>query len=277
MLQGCRARPPQDDEGSLASTFDHLNGLHYSTGRILLRGAIFLLDVLMNSRRPVVQLSGALVDSIFSDDGDSANGAAIRRAGLHSFAGRFFFKGEVDLQMDSEEAVVVSLDAGLDTHLEWAEARARHHSWGSRAKRGLAKGTLRALGTAQALTVVCSAEGCSSLVHVQAARRQANAAGRDVYLPGDGCGSRRCSLNHRPGQFHHNQRTMAAALEGGRRLLIAWPDGLAAREVKLQTVQAARDAAALARIGRMRAMKTARLQVGGRMLRPHGGGGDEQP
>ena len=238
-----------------------LQPFNSSAGCILFKGAIFLIDVLMNSSRPTVQQSGVLVDSRLLEEDDSASGATFRRAGLHSFAGRYFFKGEVDLQKNSDGPIVVSLDAGLDSHTEWAESRARHQPYGSREKRGLAEGTLRALATAQALTAVCSVVGCSSLVHVQAARRQAKAAGRADYLPGDGCGSRGCSLKHRPGQFLSNQRSMASKLENGRRLLIAWPRGLGAREVVVQSMKTASAAAARARIERMRALKVARLNA----------------
>ena len=157
-----------------------------------------------------------------------------RRAGLHPFAGRIYFKGDTDLLINSAEPIRVSLDAGLDTHIEWADARARHHPWGSRDERGRAPGTLRALGTAQALTLQCATQGCAALVHLQAARRRANAVGRVKYEAGDGCGSRLCSLNHRPGQFLRNQLAMALALESGERLLIAWPRALSAREVEVQ-------------------------------------------
>ena len=199
-------------------------------------------------------------DAIGSNANDAGDGN-FRRAGLHSFAGRIYFKGGTDRQIDASEPIVVCLDAGLDTHVEWAEARARHQPWGSRDKRGRAAGTLRALGTAQALTLQCATAGCTALVHFQAARRQANAADRVEYETGDGCGSRLCSRNHRPGQFLRNQLAMALALESGERLLITWPGELGAREVKLQPTLSALEAAAAARISRMhiiRAMRTRR-------------------
>ena len=108
---------------------------------------------------------------------------------------------------------------------------------------------------------MCAAAGCASLVHMQAARRQANAADQTDYLPGDGCGSKQCSSNFRPGQFYSNQKRMATALERGERLLIAWPRGLDAREVEVQPVQAARDAAARARIARLLALRAARRRI----------------
>lgn len=152
-----------------------------------------------------------------------------------------FFRGVSDLTEYAVEPTVVSLRAGADAHTEWAEARARHHPYGSRARRGHAAGTLRAIGTAQALTLRCKRDG--ALVHAQSARRQARAAGRDKYEPGDGCGSRLCSSNFRPAQFIRGQEAMAAGLACGERLLIAWPVGLSATEVVLQP---AREACAVA-------------------------------
>ena len=77
---------------------------------------------------------------------------------------------------------------------------------------------------------------------------------------GDGCGSRLCSLNHRPGQFLRNQLAMALALESGERLLIAWPRALSAREVEVQPTQSTLDAATTARISRMRTIKAAKTR-----------------
>ena len=168
-----------------------------------------------------------------------------RRAGLHIFAGRIFFKGAADLSEYATEPVVVSLDAGVDSHEEWAASRARHHPYDSRARRGRAKGTLRSIGTAQALTLRCRADG--ALVHMQSARRRARAEGRDEYEAGDGCSSRRCSRNYRPAQFLRGQASMADGLEDGERLLIEWPIGLGAREVTVLPARTAVEAATAAR------------------------------
>ena len=148
-----------------------------------------------------------------------------------------FFRGVSDLTEYAVEPTVVSLRAGADAHKEWAQARARHHPYGSRARRGRAAGTLRAIGTAQALTLSCQRD--SALVHAQAARRQARAAGRSEYEPGDGCSSRLCSRNFRPAQFLRGQEAMAAGLECGERLLISWPATLSATKVVLQPARAA--------------------------------------
>jgi hypothetical protein len=130
-----------------------------------------------------------------------------------------------------EEGVSISLDASLQTRREWAAARGQHQSWCLRARRGHAHGTQHALSTCRGFTLVCVR--CGSLVHWMAARCRARKAGRDAFEPGDGCSSRCCSLNHRPAQYTSSQLAMAAALEAGTRLLIAWPLGRAAREVQL--------------------------------------------
>jgi len=130
-----------------------------------------------------------------------------------------------------EEGVSISLDASLQTRREWAAARGQHQSWCLRARRGHAHGTQHALSTCRGFTLVCVR--CGSLVHWMAARCRARRAERDAFEPGDGCSSRCCSLNHRPAQYTSSQLAMAAALEAGTRLLIAWPPGRATREVQL--------------------------------------------
>ena len=128
-----------------------------------------------------------------------------------------------DLAEYATELTVVSLDAGQDTRAEWAAARARHHPYGSRARRGRAEGTLRAIGTAQALTLRCQVDG--ALVHMQAARRRARAEGRDKYEAGDGCSGPLCTdrsyCNLK--RFKETQVKMANDLLKGERQLIAWP------------------------------------------------------
>jgi hypothetical protein len=130
-----------------------------------------------------------------------------------------------------EEGVSISLDASLHTRRAWTAARGQHQSWCFRARRGYADGTQHALSTCRGFTLVCVR--CGSLVHWMAARCRARRAGRDAFEPGDGCSSRCCSLNHRPAQYASSQLAMAAALEAGTRLLIAWPLGRTARKVQL--------------------------------------------
>ena len=111
----------------------------------------------------------------------------------------------------------------------WAWRRAHVHQ--GLEERGKTAGTRRALAKAHSLTLCCQAPGCAALVAMQAARTQARAAARATYAPGDGCGSRACSANYRPGQFKRNQLKMAAALEGGARTLVRWPSSLGATGV----------------------------------------------
>ena len=141
----------------------------------------------------------------------------------------------------ADAAILVSLDADAETFEAWAISRARHHAAGSRARPGLAQGTLDALAVAQALTAVC--RSCGALVHLQCAHRWARKCGRVTYAHGYGCGSRMCSFDFRPGQFISGQRAMAAALSAGARLLVAWPESVEARTLWLQPAHVARKAA----------------------------------
>jgi len=112
--------------------------------------------------------------------------------------------------------------ADADARERWAAARRRSH--GPRAKPGYAMGTARALKAAQGCTVVCMKEGCGALVHLQAARRQARAAARTIFVSGDGCASKSCSGGHvQPGRFARRQVQMAKALLDGSRTLVLWP------------------------------------------------------
>ena len=79
----------------------------------------------------------------------------------------------------------------------------------------------------RALVLQCT--HCAALVDLQAARRRANAEHRRIFVAGDGCGSRSCSRNFRPGQHWRRQLTMAAALRDGQRVLVRWPACLEAR------------------------------------------------
>ena len=126
----------------------------------------------------------------------------------------------------------------------WAWRRAHVHQ--GLEERGKTAGTRRALAKAHSLTLCCQAPGCAALVAMQAARRQARAAARATFAPGDGCGSRACSANFRPGQHKRNQRKMAAALEGGARTLVRWPSSLGATGVWKRPPWAAATAAARA-------------------------------
>ena len=158
--------------------------------------------------------------------------------------------------------VTLSLVANAKTQAEWDAVRRAHQPWGSRDKRGRADGTLRTLDMCRSFTLTCVR--CGSLVHWMAARCRANKAGRIGFVPGDGCSSRGCSVNHRPAQFTSSQRSMAAGLETGARLLIDWPEGRGALQVQVQASEAAIDAAARTRIAQMHAVKARRRRSNSR-------------
>ena len=114
--------------------------------------------------------------------------------------------------------------AELADRLEWARRRARCKHEHEFVGCGGASGSKIALRRECSATVVC--RKCGALVHLQAARRQARGARRDLFEPGDGCAGRRCSINFRPGQAAAAQRRMAAALSAGERFLAPWPRNL---------------------------------------------------
>ena len=107
-----------------------------------------------------------------------------------------------------------------------ARAEARRASGRNRMSRsdGVPQGQLDALRLAGALTFVCPTQGCGSLIHLQAARRAARAAGRAHYEDGDGCGSPSCSRDFRRGKFVGRQLARAAELLRCNRILIARPE-----------------------------------------------------
>lgn len=126
--------------------------------------------------------------------------------------------------------------ASMEARARWEAARARHHPWGSRARPGLAAGTQEALHDAQHQLIMCLRHECRSLVHLQSARQQARAAGRDALAAGDGCASRLCTLGHvRPQRFARTQEAMATGLLGGSHTLVLPPLAVTAR-VNLWTV-----------------------------------------
>jgi len=70
---------------------------------------------------------------------------------------------------------------------------------------------------------------CHSLVDLQHARRQARAAGRSQFSPGDGCANRHCSLHHCPARFARRQLDSAQKLLAGECVLVLWPSSVASR------------------------------------------------
>jgi hypothetical protein len=85
--------------------------------------------------------------------------------------------------MAGDAPVIVSLTPSIEMMERWDADRRRSHVH-ARPHRGEAAGTLRALARSQSLTAVCAVD--SALVHVQAARRAAAAAGREHLLPRPG-------------------------------------------------------------------------------------------
>ena len=108
---------------------------------------------------------------------------------------------------------------------------------------GNAPGSHTALRLAHGLTFQCPTPGCESLVNLQAAKRRARAAGRDRYALGDGCASKVCSANHKPGRFSSRQRTCATGLLHSHRLLIRRPDRTDATHVTLVSSQSTKQVA----------------------------------
>lgn len=106
-----------------------------------------------------------------------------------------------------------------------------HRPLHRRVGKGNAVGSRRALALAHTFVLLCEASRCTALVDLQAARRRARAEGRAYFATGDGCGSRTCSRNFRPGQFQRRQIGMASGLLRGVRRLICWPIGVQATEV----------------------------------------------
>ena len=113
--------------------------------------------------------------------------------------------------------------ATAEDHARWAANGRRPSEWEGDG-RGSADGSVAALWRVHELLLVCDA--CSGLVNGQAARAHAYAAGRLTFTGTDGCGSRSCSGNHRPGSYWAGQENMARGLLGllkAQRQLIRWP------------------------------------------------------
>ena len=102
----------------------------------------------------------------------------------------------------------------------WAANGRRPSQWEGDG-RGVADGSAAALWRVHELLLVCDV--CSGLVNGQAARAQTYAAGRLSYAEADGCGSRICSSNHRPGSYRAGQGNMARGLLAMELQLIRWP------------------------------------------------------
>ena len=113
--------------------------------------------------------------------------------------------------------------AGPDSRQAWARRRARCKDVNEFVGRGNAPGSHVALRRESCATVVCRQAGCTALVHLHSARRQARAEERDRFAAGDGCAGPLCSRNWRRSQFAAGQRRMAVALAAAERFLAPWP------------------------------------------------------
>lgn len=110
-------------------------------------------------------------------------------------------------------------------------ARSGPRPWPWGVGKGNAAGTRKALAQSHKLVLRCESRECDALVDLQSARRRARTQGRASFAAGDGCGSRACSMNFRPGQFVRRQHKMGRALQEGTRELIRWPAILTASAV----------------------------------------------
>ena len=120
-----------------------------------------------------------------------------------------------------------------DAPCRWTWRRAHLAHTGDRGRPGISLATRAARLGAHSLLSVCGREGCHALVDYVCARRQANAAGRGRYMPGDGCASRLCSAAHKPGKHARRQRAAATALRMAMKVLIELPGSIDAVSVAL--------------------------------------------
>lgn len=162
------------------------------------------------------------------DNGELAPLAERRRRKVRQNAKEAMRVRQGALLDDAQIGGVLGGDAGTchrgtDRLVELTWARGAGSSrWLSRGiGRGRGGRSKEALWRVHELLFVC--EGCSGLVDGQAARVRAYAAGRLSFAGTDGCGSRACSGNHRPGSYRAGQENMARGLLAGERRLVRWP------------------------------------------------------
>ena len=137
-----------------------------------------------------------------SDDCKGAEGDGTHdAAAAHRASGRKLLSALQGVGENPTQEAAAKSDEQRDELLElrdpsgparWAARRACGSGLGVLAKPGRAKGTRDALAAAHTLTCVCCTPGCAALVDLQAARREARAAGRSAFEPGDGCSGRSC-------------------------------------------------------------------------------------
>jgi len=92
---------------------------------------------------------------------------------------------------------------------------------------GRSPASLTNIAPANSLVTSCGSPGCDSLIHVQAMRAAAVAAGRigGAIAPTDGCASRCCRKGARfaPARFAHRQLQRVLAVLGGRQHIVRRP------------------------------------------------------
>jgi hypothetical protein len=128
--------------------------------------------------------------------------------------------GDAGARAHHMDQLVALPRATAEDRERWAADSRRPSEWEGDG-RGAADGSVAALWRVHGLLLVC--EMCSGLVNGQAARVHAYAAGRLSFVGTDGCGSRVCSRNHRPGSYRAGQESMAHGLLAAERQLIRWP------------------------------------------------------
>jgi hypothetical protein len=181
------------------------------------------------SRRSSAAMANT-VGTIYDAPAQRADGTSPHRASAAPSVGsiRLLSRHQQQIQLLMSTAPAELLPrAGPEQHAAWTAARARHRPWALQPGRGGAPGSKEALRLYRSLTMVCPVPDCAALVDRSRARAQARAAGRDVYVPGDGCAGRRCASRgqFKPRRFAVRQQAMAAQLANGERRLIRWPDG----------------------------------------------------
>ena len=155
--------------------------------------------------------------------------------------------GSTSITIDATWQPQLLSRAGPEQWEQWAFRRRSGSFYKNQCGAGNAAGTREALLRYSTLSTRCCAPGCSALVDIKVARRQAKQDGRKSFGHGDGCAGPECSADHRPARFAKRQREQAAALEAGERLLIRWPASVDDREVWFYSAEAALEAAAAAR------------------------------
>ena len=166
------------------------------------------------------------------DDGELAPPAERRRREARRKAKAAMRTRQGVLLDDAQDSGVLGGDAGtchcgtdrlveLTKPADWARGAGSSRMLSRGIGRGRGGRSAEALRRVHELLFVC--KGCSGLVNGQAARVRAYAAGRLSFAGTDGCGSRACSGNHRPGSYRAGQERMARGLMAAERRLVRWP------------------------------------------------------